>query len=92
VPIPSGKAEDAKYSRMYYIKSRGCVVSLDRIIQKFCMCAAALTCRLFYTLRMFFQNSGPRRSNDMKMMDCLGYLEMNSVCSIYKYNSLQGEK
>lgn len=38
----SGKAENARYSRMFYIKSGGSVVSLDRILQKFYMHAAAL--------------------------------------------------
>lgn len=66
----SDKAEDARYSRMFCIKSGGSVVILDSILQKFYMRSAVLTCRWFYILRALFENCSPGRSNDMKMMDC----------------------
>lgn len=66
----SGKAENARYSRMFYIELGGSVVSFDRILQKFYMHTSVLTCRWFYILRTLFENCSPGRSNDMKMMDC----------------------
>lgn len=47
MPIPSSKSEDARYSRMYHIKSRGLLVSVYRIIEKISMHTAGLICRQF---------------------------------------------